>query len=310
MKRKTIQLGKATLVMSLPAKWIKEQGISSGDELEVEESNSKLIITTERHKIEPFKTTLEFYGERTKKLKSSLDERMIEAKYIKGYDEITVLCDTSKFYDMINIRVKNLIGMEIVSQTENMLLIKDLGISTEQPIDQIIRRCFLLIRMMIEDVLKTKGNTDENSMRDRDLTINRFSYLILRKLNKELRHPSGSVNIEVIPSMYSEVLLLELLADDVERLGKNLAGYKIKDERLMKLVEDLKNMIEMLSEVYFKFDREKAKRIFDYKFEIRDSVNKTIEETKNMKIVNALYWIREVAETAPVLLESILTRVS
>ena len=57
-----------------------------------------------------------------------------------------------------------------------------------------------------------------------------------------------------------------------------------------------------------KIPNHKARRVFDYKVEIRDRVNKITEETKNKKLINALYWIREVAETAPDLLESILSR--
>ncbi|NIO44128.1 MAG: hypothetical protein GTN36_01040 [Candidatus Aenigmarchaeota archaeon] len=316
MKRKAVQLGKATLVMSLPAKWIREQGISAGDELEVDQNNSKLIISTQKHKFEPLRTTVEIKntekprGDDSEPFITTFNERLLIARYIKGYDEITILGDTTKLYDVINRRVKNLIGMEIVSQTENMFLIRDLGISSEQPFDQIIRRCFLMIRTMLEDVLKTKGNTDAGSMHDRDQTVNRFVYLLLRKLNKELRHPSGNINIETIPHRYSEVLLIEHISDDVARLGKSLANYKIKNEKILKLIEDLKDMIEMLSVNYFKYNEEKARKVFDYKIEIRARVNKISEETKNKRLINVLYWIREVAETAPDLLESILARTS
>ncbi len=163
---------------------------------------------------------------------------------------------------------------------------------------------------MIDDVLKTKGNTDAKALHDRDMSVNRFTYLLLRKLNKELRHPSGNIELRKIPIMYSEVFLIEHLSDDVSRMGKSLANYKIKDERILKLIEDLKDMVEDLSLIYFKFNEEKARRVFNYKVEIRDRVNKILEETKNKKLINALYWIREVAETTPDLLESILSRTS
>jgi len=44
MKRKIIKLGTATLVVSLPSKWTKKFNLKSGNDLELEEANSNLII--------------------------------------------------------------------------------------------------------------------------------------------------------------------------------------------------------------------------------------------------------------------------
>ena len=44
MKRKAIQLANQTLVISMPSKWVKEQGIKKGDEIDVEEKGKRLMI--------------------------------------------------------------------------------------------------------------------------------------------------------------------------------------------------------------------------------------------------------------------------
>ncbi len=47
MKRKVVKHGPSTLIVSLPVKWTKNNGINPGDELEVDQIGKKLIISTE-----------------------------------------------------------------------------------------------------------------------------------------------------------------------------------------------------------------------------------------------------------------------
>ncbi len=44
MKRKVSLHGPSTLTVSLPSKWVKKYCIKKGDELDIEEKNSTLII--------------------------------------------------------------------------------------------------------------------------------------------------------------------------------------------------------------------------------------------------------------------------
>ena len=48
MKRKVIQLAHSTAVISLPSKWVKKYGVKKGDEIEVGEEESRLIVTAEQ----------------------------------------------------------------------------------------------------------------------------------------------------------------------------------------------------------------------------------------------------------------------
>ena len=51
MKRKVIQLAGKTSVISLPSKWVQQQGIKKGDELEIKEEGSKIIVSSEKGSI-------------------------------------------------------------------------------------------------------------------------------------------------------------------------------------------------------------------------------------------------------------------
>ena len=48
MKRKVIQIANSTQLISLPRKWSLQFGIKKGDELEVEEKGSQIIVSTEK----------------------------------------------------------------------------------------------------------------------------------------------------------------------------------------------------------------------------------------------------------------------
>ena len=44
MKRKLVKQGAATMMISLPSKWIKENGLDKGDEIELIEQGGELLI--------------------------------------------------------------------------------------------------------------------------------------------------------------------------------------------------------------------------------------------------------------------------
>ena len=48
--RKLVKQGAATLMVSIPAKWAKQNNLEKGSQVEVEESNSILKITTPKEK--------------------------------------------------------------------------------------------------------------------------------------------------------------------------------------------------------------------------------------------------------------------
>ena len=50
MKRKLVQQGAATMMVSLPSKWIKKFGLKKGDEIDLEEKGSIINIYPELKK--------------------------------------------------------------------------------------------------------------------------------------------------------------------------------------------------------------------------------------------------------------------
>ena len=47
MKRKLVKLGESTIMISLPQKWINKFNLKKGDEIELEEKDNMIEITTD-----------------------------------------------------------------------------------------------------------------------------------------------------------------------------------------------------------------------------------------------------------------------
>ncbi|MBU3913379.1 MAG: AbrB/MazE/SpoVT family DNA-binding domain-containing protein, partial [Nanoarchaeota archaeon] len=119
MKRKAIQLAKQTIVVSLPSKWVKQQGIKKGDEIDVEERGSELVIGG-RGKKEEKKIEIDI---------SNLNNRTtgwyLASLYKMGCDIIKIKYDNLSAVKTIGEIIKNaFIGFVIAEQNEKECTIR------------------------------------------------------------------------------------------------------------------------------------------------------------------------------------------
>ncbi|HII15278.1 MAG TPA: AbrB/MazE/SpoVT family DNA-binding domain-containing protein, partial [Nanoarchaeota archaeon] len=138
MKRKIMVMGGKTYVISLPAPWIKKYGIKKSEELDVEEENDKVVISTGKKRISK-SVKLDISG-----LDSKLIYRLIHAAYIRGADEIRVSFSNKTESELMRKAANTLIGCVIVEEGSDYILIKDVyGPATE--FDPIFKRVFFIL---------------------------------------------------------------------------------------------------------------------------------------------------------------------
>ena len=228
MKRKAIQLANQTLVVSLPSKWVKEQGIKKGDEIDIEERGRELIIGN-KGKIEETKKiiNIEEFG--------IMKNRIVLSNYLKGLDELEIRFTKPDQVEEIKNRVINeLIGFEIVKQTPNSLILKEIADSSDQSFEIILRRIFLIMMSNSEELLNSLKENKRNldHIISTDLTINKLCYYCIRILNKR-----GYKNYREIPMIYSLILTLENIGDVHKNIAKEIIEGKLKLKK-----EDLENL--------------------------------------------------------------------
>ena len=141
IKRKVIQIAKSTQLVSLPRTWAKRYNIQKGDELELEERESTLIISTDKA------TTQMAMVFDTKKW-GPFQKNFLSAAYHLGYDEVMLHFDDEHAIEDIQERMKNCIGYEMVNQGKDFCEIKAISHALFSEFDQILKKSFLLVLTM------------------------------------------------------------------------------------------------------------------------------------------------------------------
>jgi len=151
MKRKIILMGGKTHVISLPSKWIRKYELHKGEELDIKESENKIIVSTEKAK-EGESIKLDIRG-----LNYFLLEQYLTTLYRLGYKEVMLTFDKliPRYYAkhenkqeketilVIKDILKDFIGFEIVQQTDTSCLIKEVSSVTQTEFDNFLRKLFL-----------------------------------------------------------------------------------------------------------------------------------------------------------------------
>jgi len=192
MKRKITKHGPSSLTMSLPIKWVKENNLKAGDEVDVETTTREVIIRKE---------------ERTKKrrrIKLNIDkfnkwmvERFIHESYRQGIDEIEITYTREKIpdyrynreirpEDFIKERISYYIGLEIISHSKNRIVLENLITKEEcEKIEIVRKRIYFLIKEFMNDFyigMKENFNKFSEKADYYHTNITKFIYYYLRLL--------------------------------------------------------------------------------------------------------------------------------
>jgi phosphate uptake regulator len=148
--------------------------------------------------------------------------RSLIGSYMIGYNVIKI-ASSSKFQHNIRkniiLFINSVIGFEIVEETMNSIVIKDLLNPMEMPFEKSIKRMSIIARSMHEDAIIALKNKDQaltEEIIDRDLEINKRYRLIARQSNMILH--------DVILSQKMGVSLEDahqyfLIGKQLERIG-------------------------------------------------------------------------------------------
>lgn len=146
MKRRIILMGGKTHVISLPSQWIKSMNISKGQEIDITEDDTKLIIGTDSI---PKRKSIT--------LKDSNEQSILNA-YQLGYDEIKILESRNQRH-LSEFVSNNLLGFEITSAEPTYTIIKSVSDVNPQEINSMVSRALLLLSNIItkEDSYKRQS---------------------------------------------------------------------------------------------------------------------------------------------------------
>jgi len=248
--RKIIKFGNSSFVVSLPAAWIKKNNIKKGDSIFFEESNNSDLIFRPNN----ITTTIKKRIVITATDKSFPDlNREIISNYIKGFAVLEIIDENmlTRSKDIKDL-LQNLIGIEILEQTQKRLIAKDLIDIDSISLSGIVKRMDVIIRSMLDDsfncLTSNKKDVEEKiaSIHDRDLDVNRLYFLAFRVLRILMNNPTLAAKKQISNSkIFSYATLvesLEKIADTIKRSTRqfpNLNTDKEYKEELMSLLQNL-----------------------------------------------------------------------
>ncbi|WP_339103043.1 PhoU domain-containing protein [Haloterrigena salinisoli] len=223
--RKVQVTGGSTFTVSLPKSWAIDNDVSAGTTVEFYPEEDSLLLTpqneTDRQTGTLDITDLE--GERL--------TRAVMTMYVSGFDIIRLSAGriTTDQRSAIRSATQSLVGVEVLEETTDSVVIQDLLDSSELSIVNAVSRMRLIARAMLEDAVTALVENDDDIAQDvieRDDDVDRLWQVVSRIFRATLRSPRAAeelgVHREDCFDFHSSARQLERVADHAAKIS-NLA---------------------------------------------------------------------------------------
>ena len=238
--RKVQQTGGSSYIVSLPKEWIDRHGIQAKDTIGIlPQPDGNLMVT-------PYINSEQYIKERSFDIdeikNSDFFFRLLIGAYIMGYSIIRIKSSKKIQHQMRN-TIESFIniamGPEIIEETSNTILIKDLLDPKEMPFDKTIKRMYILAQNMHEDAVRALENGNKNlaeQVINRDDQIDRLNWLVERQAHIVLRDiilcQKMNITLEDASNFQLISRFLERIADHAVKIAKSV--LRINFERIDK----------------------------------------------------------------------------
>jgi phosphate uptake regulator len=300
--RKVQRVGSSSLAVSLPNDWVKEVGLKKGQLVffQEEEGNIIKLMTAGQIEKQP-DITIELNADFCKDPK--MLGRALMGVYSLGHDSIKIISSTRLNSEQIN-KIRNitreLMGMGIMEETPNSLLIQCSIDTTKFPINTLLRRLFIISSTMHRETIDSISNFDVELAGEairRDKEAYTMFWVIVRLLNSCQRDKGVYGQMEIDnPSLIVWYRLiaqyLRLIADWAHQtadkiIALNQSKDRIGEELIQKIIEINERSYGMCHEAinsFFSMDIQMANKAI----ETYNEIQKT-EEMLQERICSSAY---------------------
>ncbi len=264
MKRKLIQIGNSTLLLSVPRDWVKANNLSKGDEVEIVAENEKLNVFCEsRSKKERLTIDLHDY--------KGMMPRLLYATYKMGIDELDLRWQAPTMLEKIKSVIwKEASGFEIIDQSQNHCTIVNVSGKIDD-FSNLIRRLFLVTLTMAEETIgavQKKGSMKNILYLEQE--NNRLTTILTRAINK-----FGSYGYRKIGPLYYVVQELEKIGDQYKYLATSIESMEPSAKKeIIELLEQSSALLRRVYDLFYTFKGEEAEVIKDQRNELINKISK------------------------------------
>jgi len=188
--RKVQVTGGSTYTVSIPKVWATENDVSAGTEVEFYPDGDSLFLAP-RSDEERTRGTLDVTN-----LTGQALMRAVTTMYVSGFDVIELEGTeiTTDQRSTIREAVQSLVGLEVLEETRERVVIQDLLDSSELSIHNAVTRMRLISLSMLADAITALSERDHDLARDvigRDDDLDRLWMVVSRIFRATLRTPKA-----------------------------------------------------------------------------------------------------------------------
>ncbi len=266
--RKVQVTGGSTYTVSIPKGWATENDVGAGTEVEFYPDGDSLFLTP-RSDEDRTRGTLDITDLRGQDL-----TRAVTTMYVSGFDVIELNGSEIAAEQRSTIRevVQSLVGLEVLEETRDRVVIRDLLDSSELSIHNAVTRMRLISLSMLADSITALSELDHDLARDvigRDDDLDRLWLVVSRIFRATLRTPKA---VEELGLPREECFDYHSSARQLERVGDHatkIAHLTLKFEEplpeaviaaIEDLHEDAVEVIDSAMDALFEEDTEAASR--------------------------------------------------
>ena len=242
--------GGSSYIITLPKEWINNLNVKKNDPIGlVQQSDGTLIITS---KINREHTHRKKHFDVTETDNQNFLLRKLIGAYISGYDSIHLI-SKNRINPTVRITVRRFtqttIGQEVVEETDNSIIIKDLLNPAEMPFNRTIKRMHIMLKGMYGDAIHSLKNRDKKLAEDiltRDNEVDRLNWLVARQQNIILSNINFAEKMGTTTHIATTSFLISRI---MERIGDHIIriSYNIIEIIDKKIDKDLVKRLELAS---------------------------------------------------------------
>lgn len=300
MKRKVIQHGPSSLIVSLPNDWVKRNGIKKGDLLDVEETNDKLEISR-KTLVKGSSVTADITG-----LNRTSIVIYIRSLYRKGYDEIVIkfkepevphyrLDKKLDVHKVIDEALSFLIGIEIISQTRNEIVLKQISEDSDKELASMFERVVNLTVYTFKEAEKALLENDDYLLamvEPHRKSIFKFSSYCMRLINK-----GAIASLPESLTAYHMLAVYGKIIDFLKELERQKIGRKIKfPKQAAPILRMVVESIELFQKLFRKKDMELVNEIELKRAEFRKGIQDIDVDSDALMLLELFREITELVQ--------------
>ena len=276
--RKVQRLGPSTLAMTLPAEWVKDQGVEKGDEVSIR-FGGKGTLTVMPQSAQSGDSEAVIHAEH---LDADAVERAIVAQYVLGRRIIHVESDGTLDSETINAVYRaetQLMGLGVIEETPNRIAIRCSVDPADFDLDNLLERLENTGSTMRGEAINAlaHGNPDlAQRALNRERQANKIFVLLLRLIFTAYQNPTLARAVGLddgfpLIGYRSIAKNLELTADNAEDIAK--IALEIDDEALdvdAETMRRIRDLTDDVDEITAKAVQAAVERDYQLTIEVRE----------------------------------------